>query len=351
MRVRGEYKVPGGKLVAVDLGVEEGRIATAHVSGDFFLEPDTALESINRAIVGLPRSATVKQVSSAVEEALDDDVAMVGFSPESIGIAVRRALGHATSWEDYRFEIIHDAPFHPALHVALDEVLAHEVAEGRRGPVLRFWEWDAPLVVIGSFQSVKNEIDLEALRRRDMIVVRRVSGGGAMFMEAGNCITYSLVVPTSLVDGLSFEQSYAFLDDWVMGALADIGVNARYVPLNDIASNAGKIAGAAQKRFAAGVTLHHVTMAYDIDADAMMDVLRIGREKISDKGIRSANKRVDPMRSQTGMERADIISSFIGHFERTHRTIRSHYTAAEMARAQELVETKLLTDEWTYRVP
>ena len=57
-----------------------------------------------------------------------------------------------------------------------------------------------------------------------------------MFMEQGNCITYSLVVPTSLVEGLSFEQAYAYLDDWVMGALAEIGVNARYVPLNDIAS-------------------------------------------------------------------------------------------------------------------
>ena len=49
--------------------------------------------------------------------------------------------------------------------------------------------------------------------------------------------------------------------------------------------------------------LHHVTMAYDIDADKMLDVLRIGREKLSDKGIKSARKRVDPLRRQTGMPR------------------------------------------------
>ena len=76
------------------------------------------------------------------------------------------------------------------------------------------------------------------------------------------------------------------------------------MPLNDIASPAGKIAGAAQKRLAGGAVLHHVTMAYDIDADKMLEVLRIGREKMSDKGIKSANKRVDPLRSQTGPEPA-----------------------------------------------
>jgi len=237
------------------------------------------------------------------------------------------------------------------MHVALDEVLAGELAAGRRGPTLVFWEWDAPLVVIGSFQSVRNEIDPDGLERHGMMVVRRVTGGGAMFMEAGNCITYSLVVPTSLVEGLSFERSYSFLDDWVLGALRSVGVEARYVPLNDIASDKGKIGGAAQKRFATGVTLHHVTMAYDMDADKMLEVLRIGREKLSDKGTRSANKRVDPMRSQTGMARADIIDAFIAHFSSLHTTRRSDFTTEELTRAEELVRDKFLTPEWTHRVP
>lgn len=350
-QVRGEYKVPGGKLVVVDLEADDRTITNAHVSGDFFLEPDSALDAINGALVGMPTNASVGELSEAIARALPNDAVLVGFSPDAVGLAVRRALGHASTWDDHQFEVIHSAPFHPALHVALDEVIPHEVAAGRRGPVLRFWEWDAPLVVIGSFQSVKNEIDSEALERRGMTVVRRITGGGAMFMEAGNCITYSLVAPTSLVDGLSFEQSYAFLDSWVMDALAEIGIKARYVPLNDIASEEGKIGGAAQRRFASGVVLHHVTMSYDIDADAMLDVLRIGREKMSDKGTKSANKRVDPMRSQTGMAREDIIDAFIGHFERTRRTVRSDYTPEEMAKAEELVRTKFGTEEWTNRIP
>ena len=106
---------------------------------------------------------------------------------------------------------------------------------------------------------------------------------------------------------MSFEQAYPYLDQWVMEVLEKLGIKAKYVPLNDIASEFGKIGGAAQKRWANGYMVHHVTMAYDIDAIKMNEVLRIGMEKIRDKGTRSAVKRVDPMRSQTGMAREEWV--------------------------------------------
>jgi len=349
--LRGEYKVPGGKLVAVDVQVDDGVLSSVHVSGDFFLEPDDALERIDAALLGRPAAATVAELTRAVESGVGEGVAMVGFTPESVAIAVRRALGHATSWHDHTFELVHEGPQSPAMHMALDEVLAESVGAGTRGPTLRIWEWGAPAVVIGSFQSLRNEVDPEGAARHGITVVRRISGGGAMFIEPGNTITYSLTVPGSLVEGLSFERSYAFLDDWVLGALGELGIDAVYVPLNDIASPAGKIAGAAQKRLANGAVLHHVTMAYDIDADKMTEVLRIGREKLSDKGTKSANKRVDPLRSQTGMARADVIAAFEAHFRGRYTVVDGAVTDAERARAEELVATKFGTGEWTARVP
>ncbi|GAB3750039.1 lipoate--protein ligase family protein [Yimella sp. RIT 621] len=349
--MRGEYKVPGGKLVAVDLEVRDGRLAEVSVSGDFFLEPEEALLDINAALNGVSTEAGVDQLSSAIQGSVDRDVAFIGFSPEAVGIAVRRALGKATGWHDHTFDVIPAKVMDPAMHVALDEVIGREVARGERPPTLRLWDWDSPLVVIGSFQSVKNEVDPDGAAKHGIDVVRRVSGGGAMFMEPGNCITYSLVVPASLVEGLSFERSYSFLDDWVIEALREVGVNAHFVPLNDIASDQGKIGGAAQKRFADGAVLHHVTMSYDIDADKMVEVLRIGREKMSDKGHRSANKRVDPMRSQTGMTRDAILDSFLATFEKRYATTRSDYTQAELEAAEQLMDEKFSTPEWTHRVP
>ena len=96
--------------------------------------------------------------------------------------------------------------------------------------------------------------------------------------------------------------------------------------------------------------MHHATLAYDIDADKMLQVLRIGREKLSDKGITSAKKRVDPMRSQTGLSRAAIIEAFISHFAKTYQAEAGDYLPAELASAKALVADKLLTDEWLYKV-
>src|SRR5690606_3869285 len=115
--MRGEYKVPGGKLVAVDVEVEEGRISRAAVSGDFFLEPDEALESIDGALLGVPARARAAQLTHVIESVLGPEVVRVGFDAEAVAIAVRRALGHATGWEDHTFEIVHEGPQAPAMHM------------------------------------------------------------------------------------------------------------------------------------------------------------------------------------------------------------------------------------------
>ena len=182
-------------------------------------------------------------------------------------------------------------------------------------------------------------------------VVRRISGGGAMFMEAGSVITYSLYAPAALVQGMSFAESYAFLDEWVIQGLKSVGVEASYQPLNDITSTKGKIGGAAQKRLGAGAVLHHVTMSYDMDGDRMVEVLRIGREKLSDKGVKSANKRVDPLKSQTGMPREQILDRLVATFRTLNGLTDGSITEAEMTRIDELVEQKFGTEEWLYRVP
>lgn len=354
--VHGEYKVPGGKLVVVDLDVREGVLRDVRVAGDFFLEPDEAIHSINGALEGAPSSTDAAGLAARITAALPESAVMLGLTAEGVGVAVRRALAHATEWSDFDWQLVHVGPQAPALHMALDEVLTAEVAAGRRAPTLRVWEWASPAVVIGSFQSLRNEVDPDGAARHGMTVVRRISGGGAMFVEPMSTITYSLSVPESLVSGLTFADSYAYLDDWVLGALGDMGVKAWYQPLNDIATDAGKIAGAAQKRMVGpdggpGAVLHHVTMSYDIDADKMLEVLRIGKEKMSDKGTRSAKKRVDPLRRQTGLAREQVIEHMIASFRGRYGLTTGQVTTDELARAEELVQTKFTTEEWTARVP
>ena len=250
-----------------------------------------------------------------------------------------------SEWRDHDWQLIHTSPQSPSLHMALDDVLVHEVGAGNRAPTLRVWEWAAPAVVIGRFQSLRNEVDIEAANRHRIEVVRRVSGGGAMFIEPGNTITYSVYAPMSLIKGLSFQQAYALMDEWVIEALGTLGIKAWYQPLNDITSAGGKIAGAAQAH-RGGAVLHHVTMAYDIDAQKMLQVLRIGREKLSDKGTTSAAKRVDPLRSQTGLPREAVIERMIATFRRLHGAADDTLRPDELARAEALAQDKFSSEAW-----
>jgi len=351
MSKHGEYKVPGGKLVVVDFDVVDGTIRDFRLAGDFFLEPDEALDDIDAAVEGMNPNSTIDEFAEAIRGRLPKEVHLLGFTPESVGVAIRRAITGAAHWRDYDWQILHEPPVAPVLNAALDEVLTAAVGEGLRGPILRIWEWDRPAVFIGSFQSVKNEVDEEQAAAHGAQIVRRISGGGAMYMEPEACITYALYVPGELVRGMSFADSYAYLDEWVLEALKSLGIDAVYKPLNDIASPQGKIGGAAQKRLGSGAVLHHVTMSYDIDAEAMTQVLRIGREKLSDKGTTSAKKRVDPLRSQTGLTREEIIERMIQVFQQRHGGVLGSVTEGEWDAAERLVEQKFTTEAWIRRVP
>ena len=349
--MRGEYVGSDGVAVTADLEIADrqlsrlsltARSAGAGDAGEERLAPVVA------ALTGLAADVDVRTMTGIIEKVWPGSA---GGLATSIAIAVRRAARGTTSWGDLTFDVIGPVNLPVATHVALDQVIADDVRAGRRNPTFRIWEWDDPAVVIGSFQSVRNEVDPDNAAKYGFGVVRRISGGGAMFMPPGTCITYSLTVPGSLTEGLSFEQSYAFLDAWVLDALAAVGVRARYLPLNDIASDKGKIGGAAQRRFVDGTVLHHVTSAYAMDMGLLAHVLRLGREPISKKGTASANKWVDPMCSQTTMSRDQVMASFLASFTSRYRCVEAGYSDDQLGRAAELVRTKFAADEWTYRVP
>lgn len=90
--MHGEYKIPGGKLVVVDLEQQEGRLRQVRVSGDFFLEPDTALGEINAALEGMPADSDEATLAQAITRRLGEDVHMYGISAEGVAVAVHRAL-------------------------------------------------------------------------------------------------------------------------------------------------------------------------------------------------------------------------------------------------------------------
>lgn len=88
----GEYKVPGGKLVVVDLRVEQGRLKDVQLSGDFFLEPPEALDAMNAALEGMSAQADEAALAHAVQGALPADGEMFGLTAQGVAVVIQRAL-------------------------------------------------------------------------------------------------------------------------------------------------------------------------------------------------------------------------------------------------------------------
>ncbi len=251
---------------------------------------------------------------------------------------------------DLEWEIMPPAAHSAHMHMALDEVLLERVISGARPPLLRLWRWIEPALVIGSHQSVLNEVDRPAADALGFVITRRMSGGGTMLCEAARTITYSMYVPESAVAGISFRRSYALLDEWAVRAFNEIGVPASYREINDIISPNGKIAGAAQAR-RRGFVLHHTTIAHAMDETLLTRLIRIGRERLVERGVRSAEKTVSPLSWFTELSCDAVATSLCAYFKREFGAVETNLLEAELEAAQRLVETKYGTPEWINRLP
>lgn len=128
-------------------------------------------------------------------------------------------------------------------------------------------------MVIGKFQSLEDEVNTAVAQKEGFTVVRRCTGGGAMFIEPGNTITYSLYAPFDFTQGISIEESYRLCDFWLVRAL---GTRARRTIRRSQRHRHAirQTRRSLQRRFTPveerpGAILHHVTLAYDIDAEKM----------------------------------------------------------------------------------
>jgi len=251
---------------------------------------------------------------------------------------------------ELEWDLIPTSPHSAHMHMALDEVLLNAVIAGARRPTVRFWEWIEPALVIGSHQSVMNEVDRAAARERGFSITRRMSGGGTMLCEPGRTITYSLYLPGGAVAGMSFRHSYAVLDAWAVRAFKALGVPAAYREINDIISPRGKIAGAAQAR-RKGFVLHHTTIAHSMDVDLLPRLIRIGRDSLSPRGLRSAEKPVSPLSWFTSLGCPQVARHLEQSFNNDFRAHPGLASAQELEDAGELMASKYATESWVNRLP
>jgi lipoate-protein ligase A len=246
------------------------------------------------------------------------------------------------------FRMIPFQYFNAFTNMALDEAIMEGVRNGTSQPTIRFYGWEPSAVSIGVFQGVRNEVNLENTKKNGVDVVRRLTGGGAVYHDRLGEVTYSLIAPLDFFP-TNIIESYRVICDDIVVALQQLGINATFAPINDILVNEQKISGNAQTR-RNGILLQHGTILYSVDVETMFSLLNVSDQKISDKLIKSVQKRVTSVQDQTGASMDALKDALIHGFQRNRNVELGDYSVIEQQRAQELVQERFNNDSWTFRL-
>ncbi len=172
----------------------------------------------------------------------------------------------------------------PRINLAIEEY-ALKTMDVEKDSFLLFYI-NEPSIIIGRNQNTIEEINTEFVEKNGILPVRRLSGGGAVYHDLGN-LNFSFLTKD---DGDSFRNFKKFTQP-VVDALGKMGVHAELSGRNDILAEGRKISGNAQ--FATrGRMFSHGTLLFDTEIDAVVSALKVSKDKIESKGIKSIRSRV-----------------------------------------------------------
>ncbi|HAE43355.1 MAG TPA: lipoate--protein ligase [Clostridiales bacterium] len=170
----------------------------------------------------------------------------------------------------------------PFYNFALEEYLLTEAPEDD----YVFFYIHMPSIIVGKFQNTIEEVNKEFVDSENILVARRLSGGGAVYHDSGN-LNFSFVQKAFSNDVNNFVK----FTKPVIGALNSLGINAMLSGRNDIVVDDKKISGNAQC-YKNGRLLHHGTLLYNADMNYLIRALKVKDLKIQSKGIKSVRSRV-----------------------------------------------------------
>lgn len=226
-----------------------------------------------------------------------------------------------------------------AYNLALEEVMTR----GHERDFLMLWR-NANAVIIGRNQNTAAEIDAEKIKEYNTAVVRRSTGGGAVYHDTGN-LNYSIAVSGRHVD----RDSFADHAMPVVSALRSMGVDAAFSGRNDILVNGFKVSGSARAVLGKR-TLFHGTLLFDCDMTVLQQVLVPDPEKIRSKGIKSVRSRVMNLSELLpGMTMENFISAFSAALQNEVAGCRLAPIPGKMvSAASALADAKYRTWAWNY---
>lgn len=230
----------------------------------------------------------------------------------------------------------------PAYNIALEAYAFLELTD--IDEIFLLWI-NSPTIVIGKHQNTIEEINKEYIEENNINVVRRLSGGGAVYHDLNN-LNYTII--SAKTEGQAFD--FKTFSSPVIETLKSLGVEAEFTGRNDLVIDGKKFCGNAQA-YAKGRMMHHGCLLFDVDLSVLAKSLKVSADKIESKGVKSVRSRVTNILSElpqkiTVNEFKDLLLKHM--LEKNPDMTEYVLSEEELAKIRELRDTQFATWDWTY---
>ena len=229
----------------------------------------------------------------------------------------------------------------PQFNLALEQYVFDSLDE--YDEIFLLWI-NEPSIIVGKNQNTIQEINLDYIKENNINVVRRLSGGGAVYHDYGN-LNYTIISKSNETSAFNFE---AFSQP-VIEVLAELGVKAEFTGRNDITIDGQKFCGNAQY-MKKGKVLHHGAMLFDTDLTVLGNALKVSQDKIASKGVKSVRSRVtniiDHLEEKITIE--DFKELLLNHMFKDIGIKEYKLTEEDKENINKLMKERYNTWEWNF---
>ena len=238
-------------------------------------------------------------------------------------------------------------------NMALDEAILKSVIEMKSPNTVRFYKWNPSTVSLGQNQSLSEEVDVKVVNEMNFNIVRRITGGGAVFHDKNCEITYSIVCPIEFLEELnaySVLAQFEIITQCIIASLIDFGLTPEkgVIHCPAIFIEGKKFSGNAQIR-KMGHLLQHGTILLDIDPELMYSVLKAPYNVSKSKMVKSVySKCIGLKEVLQNYNEKKFLSALKCGFENTLgiKLEKGSFSDYELEIAESLVEEKYTQIDW-----
>jgi lipoate-protein ligase A len=240
-------------------------------------------------------------------------------------------------------KFIENTSIDPHYNLAFEEYIFKYLNEDEDFVLL--WR-NGPSIIVGKNQNTVEEINMEFVKENNINVVRRVTGGGAVYHDLGN-LNFSFIAKADSNEKIDFKT----YNVPIIKALEKLGVKCELSGRNDLVIDGKKFSGIAQS-ITKGKVLNHGTLLFDSKLETLSKALNVKRDKIESKGIKSVESRVTNIKSYVTQD-ADVLEFknllLTNIFEYFNEPIETYELSQEdRENIQKMVDERYGTWEWNY---